>query len=209
MFERRSAETGRVGDGTKMKATIRISTAAAWLLALVLLATAGTGCGRNVKIIELDHRFSMNVLRTPYWFPGDMELTPAELEILDRYGPPNYIRFWWREDGSMITSSDLSGRDGEVIQADINNMSKSWIYMHIDKEVVFSPDRASRREQEIGELTRLICNYGDPGMRSVSPDGLRETWIWIDYGKQATLLNGRLVNVSRRQPTGAGTWTLK
>ncbi len=180
------------------------------LVAMMILLLAG--CGRGKQIIEVDPRFSMNVVKTPYWFPGKQELTPVELDVLDRYGSPNFIRFWWREDGSMINSSDLSGRDQEVIQADLNNMTKSWIYLSNNIEVVFAANRMSHREQPVSEVTRTLCLYGDPGMRQVNQFTGREveTWIWMDHGRMATVEDGRITKMTRiGQGTGSGTYLLK
>ncbi len=184
------------------------------MAALATVLTLGViGCGRKGRIIELDPRFSMNLAKVPYWFPDPkVPMGPVENEVLERYGPPDFIRFWWREDGSMITSSDLSGRDRETIQGNLDNMKKSWIYVNNNIEVVFSPNRMSIREQPIDEITGLLCQWGDPGRRTHLQTGGRnmETWIWVDHGWKATIENGRIVSKDRIGPgTGSGTYLLK
>lgn len=177
---------------------------------LVIAAIALAGCGRNKHTIEVDPRFSMNVVKTPYWFPDKKtEMLPIEKDVYDRYGKPPYMRLWWREDGTFITSSDLAGKDREAIGADMNNMQKSWIYPKLNKEVVFSGDHTTQREQPITELLDLICKYGDPTskQRPVQIEGhTRETWIWLDHGIKIVLEDGRLLTKSSFGPgTGTGT----
>ncbi|MCE5231346.1 hypothetical protein LLG95_17355 [bacterium] len=175
-------------------------------LALVVLASALAGCSRNKHAIEVDPRYSMNVVKTPYWFPDDKSLFPVERDVFDRYGAPEYMRLWWRDDGTFITSSDLSGKDKEAIFQDMDHMKKSWIYIRMDKEVVFSADHSHHFEQPITETLKLICQYGDPQRnRPVEIDGhTREAWLWMEHGKQALLEDGRLIKISN---IGVGTGT--
>lgn len=177
-------------------------------LALTIASMALAGCGGNKHIIEIDPRFSMNIVKTPYWFPDEEQLFPVEKDVLDRYGKPNFIRRWWRDDGSFITSSDLSGKDKEKVLEDMAHQKTSYVYLAMKKEVVFSADHRSQHEQPISDTLDLICKYGDPERnRPVIIDGRkRETWKWIDYGKMAILEDNKLVKLTDiGTGTGQGT----
>lgn len=183
-------------------ASVRLS------FALMISSLALAGCGGNKHIIEIDQRFSYNVVKTPFWFPDEKQLFPVEKEVLDRYGQPNFIRRWWREDGSFITSSDLAGRDKEKIAEEMAHQKTSYVYLAMKKEVVFSADHRSQYEQPISDALDLICKYGDPERnRPVIVEGRkRETWKWIDCGKMAILEDNRLVKLTDIGPgTGTGT----
>ncbi len=177
-------------------------------LVLILVALALAACGGDKHIIEIDQRFSYNVVRTPFWFPDEKLLSPVEKDVLDRYGRPNFIRRWWRDDGSFITSSDLSGKDKDKIAEEMAHQKTSWVYLAMRKEVVFSADYRSHYEQPINDGLDLICQYGDPERnRPVLVDGRkRETWKWIDHGKMAVLEDNRLIKLTDIGPgTGTGT----
>lgn len=183
-------------------ASVRLS------LALILVALALAACGGDKHIIEIDQRFSYNVVRTPFWFPDEKQLFPVEKDVLDRYGRPNFIRRWWRDDGSFITSSDLSGKDKDKVAEEMAHQKTSWVYLTMRKEVVFSFDHRSHYEQPISDALDLICQYGDPERnRPVLVDGRkRETWKWIDHGKMAVLEDNRLIKLTDIGPgTGTGT----
>ncbi|MEN6627385.1 MAG: hypothetical protein ABFD69_14265 [Candidatus Sumerlaeia bacterium] len=178
--------------------------------ACVLVAGAVCACGGNKHTIEVDQRYSMNIVKTPYWFPDEeTPLLPVEKDVFDRYGKPQFMRLWWRDDGTFITSSDLAGKDQEIIGQDMNNMKKSWIYPKLNKEVVFSADHQSQTEQPISEALDLICKYGDPSKnRPVEVEGhTRETWIWLEHGKKALIEDGRVLKVSNFS-VGTGTGTI-
>lgn len=178
-------------------------------LVLIISAMVLAGCGGNKHVIEIDPRFSWNIVRTPYWFPDEEQLFPVEKDVLDRYGRPNFIRRWWREDGSFITSSDLAGKDNKTVVEDMANQKTSWVYLAMKKEVVFTADHRSHHEQPISEALELICKYGDPQrQRPVIVEGRkRETWMWVDHGKMAVLEDNKLVKISDIG-TGTGTGTI-
>src|SRR5689334_6910581 len=76
------------------------------LLALVL----GTGCFSEKHIIEVNPHFSYNLIKTPLWFPDKKQkIGAAQQEILDSHGHPDFMRIYWRPDGTLITSRDLAG----------------------------------------------------------------------------------------------------
>lgn len=159
----------------------------------------------------IDDRFSMNVARVPLWFPGTEEeratLTATEEAVLREKGRPDFIRFWWRPDGSFITSSDLTGRQ-EGMEDWVAEMKKTWIFRRQNLEIEFLPE-GGYLEHPMTERLKLICDYGDPsfkeGPRPNRAGQMKETWNWMDHGLYIEFLDG--VEVKRQHYTGSGEGT--
>jgi len=179
------------------------------ITALALAAAVGlAACSRKSRIIQIDHRFSYNVVRVPEWFPPKLEeMSPAQREVLFERGAPEFLRFWWRSDGRFISSSDLSGRFHEAAE-DLASLKKTWIYLRQDTEIEFTPT-GGYAAHPLTDPLRLICLYGDPTDKGRPiPDRqgrLRETWTWIEHGIMVELLDGVEVRRSFFQATGQGT----
>ena len=180
------------------------------LVAVMLASLLGLGCHRKPKTIEIDHRFSYNVARVPSWFPAEKRvpmrrkiahvmtlglvsdnppvgssLSPAEQEVLDRKGKPNFIRFYWNPQGTFITSSDLSGKNLDL--ADILKETKrTWIYVADKTEIEFHENGSRYDVHPVTEKLQLICAYGDPtGKTPPKPDKggrMHESWEWVEQG---------------------------
>lgn len=180
-------------------------------LALVVLFCLGAiGCSEP-RIVEIDDHFSLNVARVPYWFPDeDQDLSPAEQEVILRRGVPQYIRFWWRPSGDLICTSDLTSKGPEGVQTDLENMRRTWIYYDRDEEIFFTREGASYEVKPIEPLIKLVCEYGDPGIRNVLPADRygqrRENWTWIDHGLKIEFIDGVEVKRDHFTKTGTGTW---
>lgn len=184
-------------------------------LALALVFAA-SGCAHKFNY-GVNERFSMNIGPVPPWLTDPKApLRPAEKEVLERRGMPDFIRVWWKTDGSPITSSDLSGRHDEY-QEIVNAAPKSWLYVRAEKgdkdeEVVFVNDGASYRVRPLSEQLKLLCQYGDPSNK-ITPvviDGLKhETWMWYEHGLQLELVNGHVISSKNFPATGAGTILMK
>lgn len=195
----------------KMLSLLQRSRLVAWS-ALGCLLLSSAACNRNKKIIDIDDRFSMNVVEVPSWFPGDEKkirqmLTPAMEEALQREGTPDYFRFWWNKDGTFITRSDLSGK-GDKVPDMIKETKRTWIYTSKNKELDFRPD-GSVVEHPLTSQLRYICRYGDPNLKTppktVASGRVRETWTWMEYGLKVDFVDGEEVKTIRFNPTGAGT----
>ncbi len=193
---------------------LRPSLAGYWGLTVIVgwASFAAAGCSRNKRVVELDTYFSYNVAEVPVWFE-DPEIVRgvAESEVLVRRGRPDYIRFWWRRDGALITSSDLSGKHHRVPQ-ELTLINKSWVYLGEDEEVVFVNEGRSYKTEPLTETLKLVCEYGDPGDKSppIYRDGARrETWLWYDHGFLVELRDGKVVDKKYFPASGAGTYRLK
>lgn len=180
------------------------------IAALCVLALVAVGCSHNKFNYGVNERFSMNISPAPPWFANPKApLAPAEKEVLSRRGAPDFVRYWWRPDGSLVTGSDFAGRRDDFKDL-INASRKSWIYLKEDKaeEVIFIRGGASYQVRPLAEPMKLICQYGDPSSR-VQPgviDGERhETWTWVDNGIQIEMVEGKVKNTKNFQGTGSGT----
>lgn len=183
------------------------------LACLLLFEIALAGCQHEDRTIEIDDRFSMNVVRVPAWFPPPPEeesgLTATEQAVIREKGAPNFIRFWWRTDGSFIRSSDLAGK-GEQIPDMMAQMKRTWIYRQAEIEVEFLPNGAGYLEHPMTEKLKLICDYGDPSEKSAprptKSGQTKETWTWIDHGMIVEFLDDVEVKRSHFGGTGEGTF---
>jgi hypothetical protein len=190
----------------------------AFRLGTVGLCLLALGCMMSPPlIVKLDHHFSMNVGKPPTGFPDKrLKLSAAESEVLARRGNPDFIRIWWRSDGSLITSSDLSGHHDEMNPM-LNASKKSWIYLNTgDKEnsgkdngeeVIFVG--SGYKVRPLDQKLKLVCTYGDPDDRSAPTmrDGATfETWRWIEYGIQIELMDGKEVSRTNFNASGSGTY---
>ena len=176
---------------------------------MACLALLGIGCG-NKEVIEIDHRFSNNVVKTPAWFPGEKTvLSAGEQEVIFRRGNPDFIRFWWNSEGSIVDTSDFSGKSREDLDESMGTVKKSWIYMFDKKEIMFTNSREGYRERDLEESLELICQHGDPGTRSkiVSRGGHEyQTWSWLENGLQVELMDNKVIKKNYLHTgTGMGT----
>ena len=191
-------------------------------LACVVWLIGATGCARRQQILKTDPRFSVNVTRTTSAFPGPQEprawyavwrpaplvLSDAEQETFDRLGRPDFVRLWWRTDGTFISSSDLADRIRQVPDL-VARTPRSWVYLDRDEEVVFAGDGLHSRTQAISPQLRIICELGDPTHKSqpVMRSGQScQQWVWVDHGLIVEFLDG--VPAQRRPFTGTGTGTI-
>lgn len=192
-------------------------------LVICCLAAAALGlmgCASEIHIIELDEAFSYNIAAVPSWFPPDDEaLTPVEREVIRLHGSPDFIRFWWRPDGTFITSSDIYSRSSDVAEM-LKEAKRTWIYYRGTTEALTADDieiefdeAAGFKIHPLSEQLKMICFYGDPSIRNVNrrdSTGLpNETWIWVDHGLQMRFVGGRITSRKAFAGTGGGTWRAK
>lgn len=206
-------ETGRrpPGAGTAL-AHRPASRALLWGL-LAAGAFIATGCRGPECLIEFDKKFSYNVVKTPVCYPPEkLKLTAAQAQIIARWGPPDFFRFWWLIDGEFITSSDLSGMF-ETLQTELGQTKQTWIYTRRGQEIEFL-DSGAYLESPVSEKLKLICKYGDPSNKkaanfSTRTGNKKETWIWYDFGIKIVFINDLEISRERFQASGRGTWRSK
>jgi hypothetical protein len=183
------------------------------LTSAVVAALIVSGCAKR-KVIEFDHRFSINLVRVPDWYPGEKDaLTLAEQEVLQRKGRPTFIRFWWNDSGDIIHSSDLSGQRDELPQR-MTTTKRTWIYWSPREQIEYEfLANGGYVYHPVTERLGLICQYGDPGHKTVpkyDQAGRRgENWTWYDHGLVVELLDDNIMSRKNIQSTGAGTWLIK
>ncbi len=183
------------------------------LWSAVFLSLNLAACRSKPQVIEIDHRFSYNVAKVPAWFPDEKYVpTPAEQEVLDRLGKPDFVHFWWRADGDFITSSDLAGKNLDI--ADVMKETKrTWIYMHDKSEIEFHKTGSAYDRNPLTPQLQLICTYGDPTRRSppkTNTAGQKlETWEWIEHGIRIDFVDGQEKRREHFAGTGRGTYIMK
>lgn len=178
---------------------------------LILGVFGLVACAGDPNTIEIDHRFSYNVAKTPSWFPPAPEeenLTPSQIMVIRKFGPPGFFRFWWRPDGEFITSSDFSGHQADVPRM-LTETKRTWIYLNKDLEIEFTND-GNWLEHPVTDKVKLVCLNGDPSGKSapvMKRDGsMRETWRWVDRGIIVEMIDGTEVKRRHFQGTGQGTY---
>ena len=181
-----------------------------WMLLGIIVVTL-SGCNRP-KVIEINHRFSYNVAKVPYWFPDDIgNLTLTQREVIRQYGNPNFIRFWWNRSGRLIHSSDLSGR-APTIREEMANLKRTWIYLRPKLEIEFRKTGGFEKHP-LTDIIELVCLYGDPSDRKgprINAQGVKvEHWRWIEHGIMIELHDEKEYKRKYFQGTGTGTDVLK
>jgi hypothetical protein len=183
------------------------------LFPLALLVALTAGCASNKYVIEFDEDYSRNIVKTPSWFPPKkLPRTVAEDEVLFRRGKPDFLRFWWRPDGSLISISDHTGQSGKEVTEQLQTMDQTWIYLRDKEEVFFHRNLRDWEVKPLSEVMELVCLQGDPSMRSkprLVNGQLVETWQWIDFGMQAQIADDKVIEKSYFRGTGQGTWGMK
>lgn len=198
----------RAGRIIQMKKLERLFAA----LGLCLVMAGSLACNRDEKAIEIDHRFSYNVAKVPSWFPPeDYEPSPTEKAILTQRGKPDFIRFWWFQDGEFITSSDLSGKSDKIDEV-MAETKRTWVYIGDGKEIEFL-EQGGYLEHPLTEQLKLICRYGDPTTKTPPKADdrghMRESWSWIEAGLRIDFIDGAEYKREHFQGTGRGTYLIK
>ncbi|MBI1785173.1 hypothetical protein HYR69_08515 [Candidatus Sumerlaeota bacterium] len=206
------------------------------LAAVCVLAPLG-GCRHNPNSIEIDNRFSYNVARVPSWYPPQAKvsfrrktasfltfglvsaappavspLTPAEQDVMDRMGRPDFIHFWWTPDGTFITSSDLAGKNLDIGE-ELKLTKRTWVYLKDKSEIEFHNDGSRYDVHPLTPKLELICTYGDPTQKTPpKPDKggrMHETWEWLEHGLRIEFVDGVELKREFFHGTGRGTYLMK
>lgn len=125
--------------------------------AVALAVALLSGCSTVAPVYNFDPDFSMNVAKSSFNAKNFVTLSPAEKEIHSRYGPPDFIRFFWNPQG------DLAGRMQRLsaVGKKPKDLERTWVYLQRGVEVCFK----GRTEYDIKPLSdsiRLLCEQGDP-----------------------------------------------
>lgn len=129
------------------------------LILAVSLLSLGSMCKKKSDPgVGIDRKFSFNLAAPVATWPGDVELTPAQQDVLEEYGEPSYERIWFSPDGEVQRYVHV----GDHFR---NNtwplLKRSWIYMDIEREFEFT-SRTNYKDYPLTEAIRTLCKYGDP-----------------------------------------------
>jgi len=132
-------------------------------------------------------------------------MRPAEQDVFQRYGRPNFIRIWWNPNGKFITGNDLSGKMLDI-EDRMKAARQTWIYLgERDIEIEFKSS-GGYLEHPVSEQLRLICENGDPtsklAPKTDSGGHFKESWTWADVGLHVEFLDGHEIARSYYLPTG-------
>lgn len=154
------------------------------ILLLLAMSTFLGGCARKEAITwNLRHSFHLAVPQEDW--PGDATktLSPAQQEIYEKRGNPDYIRFWWRDDGNFPDGYNPTFME----KAAILKTKQSWIYIRQGDEVVFNTSYSSE-SVPISDKLAVIIKEGDPEARQVLQDPesgqVEEIWQFLTSGRE-------------------------
>lgn len=149
-----------------------------------LLLAGGSACSRK-EYITFNLRHSSSLSEPKKDWPGKPEktLTPAQQEVFEQRGTPDFIRFWWRDSGNFPENIDPRFLMKEEIAA----TKQSWIYTRQGDEVIFDSAYAST-SVPISDKLMIIIKEGDPEERQVREDResgqVEEIWRYISTGRE-------------------------
>ncbi len=170
------------------------------ILFVLVLAFVLSGC-REVKPFIWEPDFSINVAEVNFEWPQIKEdLNPAELEVYERYGRPDFVHLIWSRRNHIVRRDEgkrIMFRSGKKVQ----DVKRGWIYLKNDREVVFKSP-AHYEIMPLNDKLRVIADEGDPPPSWIKMEsdilGKRtEKWHYVDRGVVYTFVNDELTNVDR------------
>jgi hypothetical protein len=169
-------------------------------LAAVALTMGSASCPTKEMALNVDQKFSVNLVCPAALWPRLDRLKPAEIEAYQKHGKPDYFRILYSPHGEIATSREA----GPVIRAKkLADLPRSWVYEAKKIEVQFvSP--AKFVEVPLSDQLKILCLRGDPQERDHQSknDMVREMWTYFDVGEKYFFLDGRLVE--KQVFTGVG-----
>jgi len=158
-------------------------------------------CRRSKLDFIIDLDYSVNVARPGRRFPSDLDLSQAKREVHEILGNPNFIRFWWTEDGRIHRFLEVDRRLKDP--RSVYQVKHSWIYLDKNIECVFDTD-TTYREIPLSDKVRTVCTYGDPeDIKKMSDHPpLKENWNYYSIGLILKFEDDRLVKTQRHPPMG-------
>lgn len=177
-----------------MQNTYRSNRCGLWIVLLVVLI----GCAHSGQIV-FNPKFSVNLATPCKSWPEEKKLTPAQREVLAKYGPPDYFHIWWTKQGEIQTYLKVDRKFPRI-----HDYDRSWIYLDRNEDIVFKSD-THHVVLPISDQLRVVCEYGDPEdiKKITNRDGvLVESWTYYTYGILLKFLDGKLGERSEFQPMG-------
>jgi hypothetical protein len=177
-----------------MRIHLHFSRCSAW----AVLLTVFLGCALSSQLM-FNPNFSVNLAEPGKKWPKDKTLTPAQSEVLAKYGPPDYFHIWWTRQGDIQTYLKVDRKFPRILDYD-----HSWIYLQRNEDIVFKGN-SHYGALPISDQLRTVCEYGDPDdiKKNVNRDGvLVETWQYYSYGVMLKFCDGTLSERQEFPPMG-------
>ncbi len=133
----------------------------------------------------------------PKW-PVEKLLKPAEKQVYEQYGKPDYFRILWNSTGEIKVRSIL---EQEWKSTGPKNLPpSSWVYLQRNEEIIFVND--SFRTQPLTAAVQLIVKMGDPELVKDMGSGMAQ-WTYYSTGKMYTVSEGKVAETRSFPPMGS------
>lgn len=146
--------------------------------------------GSKKQSFTFNFKHTVNFFQPGEKWPNAKLFTPAEKQVYEQWGRPDYFRLLYDASGELkirtAIEQEWNGRNQ-------NEMPKfTWVYLQRNEEVVFSGNQV--KTQPLNELIHLVIKYGDPESVRHIGDGLIE-WTYYSKGKIYRIANNRIISV--------------
>lgn len=158
-------------------------------LATAVFALGTASCPKEMAL-NVDEKFSVNLVRPAATWPRLNRLSPGEIEAYQNYGKPDYFRILYPPHGEISTSREA----GPAIRAKrLKDLPRSWIYETKKIEIQF-PSAAKFVEMPLSDQMKVLCLRGDPQDRDFQTKNgrIHESWTYYDVGEKYFFLDGHL-----------------
>jgi hypothetical protein len=155
------------------------------LAVIVMLSLLAAACSSAGKGYPFKPEFSVNIAKVD---PRIAKLSLAEQEMLKIRGQPDWVHIWWMPNGEIVDAMTVRRTN----EGKREGMSRSWIYLEENEEIVFL-DQTHFRTLPLTDELRCVCELGDPQEIRRIPDSqgrLAEQWRYYNRGRFITFVNG-------------------
>ena len=130
-------------------------------------------------------------------------LTEAQLEVIEEFGAPDYLRVWWDKYGNIKTVMDVHR---QVDKKEYARKPMTWLYQMEGIEIFFA-DSKNFTSKPIETKIKILMEFGDPENRFVTTpnDVYRETWQYYSAGVIFKFNRDGEV-LERKDYQGTGAW---
>ena len=167
------------------------------LLGVLLVVLGGCEKKPEEKPLEIDQKFSVNVIPIPHYWPRekfDWPTSPVERNIRQeawaKYGTPDFLRRIYTFDNRIVRPLELS--EGHVLAGKRPVPLDQWVYIEEDRTITFTGPR-----MELGTIPdqiRIVCLNGDPNEVKEFPraDFTMVSFFYYNQGKEYVFMDGKL-----------------
>lgn len=159
-----------------------------WLAVAVVLIGAAS-CPKAIQI-DIDTKFSANLVRPAATWPPLDQLTPAELDAYEKFGAPDFFHLWYNRRGDLVSSREAHPF---IREKKLDELPRSWVYEAGGFEIRFLT-AARFEKQPISDKIKVICLRGDPqdvDRQRMRNGDVKEYWTYFDVGEKYLFVNDR------------------